>query len=84
MDAFSIAFVMYGVAGILLLFRLLKGPTFADRAIVSDTLTNVVTLFLVAYAIQVQNAMYLDVALIFAMMSFVGIITIAKYGVKHS
>ena len=84
MDAFSIAFVMYGVAGILLLFRLLRGPTFADRAIVSDTLTNVVTLFLVAYAIQVQNAMYLDVALIFAMMSFVGIITIAKYGVKHS
>ncbi len=84
MDGFSIAFVMYGVAGILLLFRLLKGPTFADRAIVSDTLTNVVTLFLVAYAIHVRDAMYLDVALIFAMMSFVGIITIAKYGVKHS
>ncbi len=84
MDLFSIAFVMYGVAGILLLFRLLRGPTFADRAIVSDTLTNIVTLFLVAYAIQVQDAMYLDVAIIFAMMSFVGIITIAKYGVKHS
>lgn len=84
MAASSIAFALYGIAGILLVFRLLRGPTFADRAIVSDTLTNIVTLFLVAYAIQVQNAMYLDVALIFAMMSFVGIITIAKYGVKHS
>ena len=84
MDLFSIAFVIYGIAGSLLLFRLLRGPTFADRAIISDTLTNIVTLFLVVYAIQVQDAMYLDVAIIFAMMSFVGIITIAKYGVKHS
>ena len=84
MAILSIAFVMYGIAATLLLFRLLKGPTFADRAIVSDTLTNVVTLFLVVYAIQVRDAMYMDVALIFAMMSFVGIITIAKYGVKHS
>ena len=84
MAILSIAFVMYGIAATLLLFRLLKGPTFADRAIVSDTITNIVTLFLVVFAIQVQDAMYLDVALIFAMMSFVGIITIAKYGVKHS
>lgn len=78
------AFLLYIAAGILLIIRLVAGPTFADRAIVADALTNIVTLFLVAYSIKIRNPMYLDVALVFAMMSFAGIIAIAKYGVKKT
>lgn len=76
------AIVIYIFAGALLSIRLVLGPTFADRAIVADALTNLVTFFLVAYSIKIRNPMYLDVAIIFAMMSFVGILAIAKYGVK--
>lgn len=78
----EIAVLLYVLAGILLAARLILGPTFADRAIVADAMTNLVTLLLVAYSITIRNPMYLDVAIIFAMMSFVGILAIAKYGVK--
>lgn len=80
----EIAVALYVLAGIILVVRLILGPTFADRAIVSDAITNIVTLFLVAYSVSIRNPMYLDVAIIFAMMSFVGVLAIAKYGVKNN
>ena len=65
-------------AALLLLIRAILGPTYADRVISIDTLTNIIILFMVLYSINLKNPLYLDTALLFAMISYVGVIAIAK------
>jgi len=66
------------ISGVLLVLRAILGPTYADRVISIDTLTNIIILFIVMYGIKIKNPMYLDIALLFALISYVGIIAIAK------
>ncbi len=65
-------------AALLLLVRAIIGPTYADRVISIDTLTNIIILFMVLYSINIRNPIYLDTAILFAMISYVGVIAIAK------
>lgn len=65
-------------AALLLLIRAIIGPTYADRVISIDTLTNLIILFMVLYSINIRNPIYLDTAILFAMISYVGVIAIAK------
>jgi len=66
------------ISGVLLVLRAILGPTYADRVISIDTLTNIIILFIVMYGIKIKNPMYLDIALLFALISYIGIIAIAK------
>ncbi len=71
------------VATLLVLVRLFRGPSFADRAIAAGTIVNVVILLMVIYSITIQNTFYLDIAIVFAMLSFTGLLAVAKYAVWH-
>ncbi|MFH1433046.1 MAG: monovalent cation/H+ antiporter complex subunit F [archaeon] len=65
-------------SAVLLISRAILGPTYADRVISIDTLTNIIIVFMVIHAIRIKNPMYLDTALLFALISYVGIIAISK------
>lgn len=69
------------VAGAVLLAatRLFRGPTAADRAVALDVLTLVFTPVMVGYAVISGRAVYLDVALVYAVLSFLGVIALARY-----
>jgi len=60
-------------------YRLLKGPTASDRAVALDALTNITTALLVLIAFLSARFIYLDVALVYAILAFVGVIAIARY-----
>ena len=60
-------------------YRLLKGPTASDRAVALDALTNITTALLVLIALISSRFIYLDVALVYAILAFVGVIAIARY-----
>ena len=67
-------------AGVLLAaIRLFRGPTAADRAVALDVLTLVVTPIMVGYAVLSGRSVYLDVALVYALLSFLGVIALARY-----
>ena len=67
-------------AGVLLAaIRLFRGPTAADRAVALDVLTLVVTPIMVGYAVLSGRSAYLDVALVYALLSFLGVIALARY-----
>ncbi len=67
-------------AGILLcLLRLLKGPTAPDRAAAMDTACTVTTALLVLLALFFGRPVYLDVALVYALLMFMGQVAIARY-----
>ena len=66
--------------GILLAFtRLILGPTIADRAVALDGMT-IITISLIVYIAYLSDRIiYLDVAIVYGLISFVGIVAIARY-----
>lgn len=76
------AVVLAGVIGIgvvLCLLRLLMGPTASDRAVAADTACTVTTALLVLLAFVFGRRIYLDVALVYAVLTFVGLVAVARY-----
>lgn len=66
-------------AGLLLsLLRLLWGPHAPDRVVAADTLSVIITASLVLLSYWFDNALYLDVALIYGVLSFIGIVALAR------
>lgn len=66
--------------GVFLSFlRMLKGPTASDRAVAVDTITTTVVALMVVLAFVFKRYVYLDVALVYSLLSFVGLIAIARF-----
>ena len=71
------AAVFMALALLLGMIRLLAGPDAADRVISADTLSVTITAGLAALAAYFGSALYLDVALVFAALAFIGTVAIA-------
>ncbi|MBT3031369.1 MAG: cation:proton antiporter [Candidatus Thiodiazotropha sp. (ex Codakia orbicularis)] len=72
------ALMMLGGAVLLSLLRLLMGPTAPDRVVAADTLAVITTSGLVVLAALLGSPLYLDVALIYGTLAFVGVVAIAR------
>ncbi len=70
---------MLAVATFLALYRLLRGPTAADRMVALDAITNVTAGLLMIIALLSGRFIYVDVTLVFAILSFIGLIVVARY-----
>jgi multicomponent Na+:H+ antiporter subunit F len=78
----SIALVLFVLlmGGILLSFvRLLRGRTGPDRAVALDTATLISTDLLVLIALFEGRSILVDVAIVYSVLSFLGILSIARY-----
>jgi len=76
----SLIFLTIIGAGILLcLLRMIMGPTTVDRAVAVDTTATVTTALLVLLGFFFQRYVYLDVALVYAVLTFIGAVAIARY-----
>jgi len=71
--------VIIGIGIILCIIRMVKGPTAADRAVALDTATIVTVALLVLLGFIFDRYIYLDVSLVYSIISFVGIIAIARF-----
>ena len=71
--------VLLLATGILLsTVRLFLGPTVPDRVVAADTLAVITTAGLVGLAGVFDNPVYLDVALVYGVLAFVGTVAIAR------
>jgi multicomponent K+:H+ antiporter subunit F len=77
--ALDIALAMVALATALCLFRLAAGPTLADRVLALDTLSINAIALLALLALRPGGAVYFEVALLIAMLGFVGTVALAKY-----
>ena len=73
------ALAMLLVSMILVLWRMARGPTAADRVIALDPLSMLVVAFLVTVSIHAQETSYLDVAIAYACIAFLGTVALARY-----
>ena len=63
------------IAGI----RILKGPTAADRVVGLDAVNTIVIISMVLFGAIYNEIFYIDVAIVYALLSFVSTLFIAKY-----
>lgn len=71
--------VIIGLGVILCFLRMVKGPTTADRAVALDTSVTVTTALLVLIGLLLKRRIYLDVSLVYAVLTFIGSVAIARY-----
>lgn len=76
---FWIAGILATVAGVLAFVRIILGPTSADRMVGLDGLTIIAISFLAFIAIVADRIIYLDVALVYGLVSFLGVVALARY-----
>jgi multicomponent Na+:H+ antiporter subunit F len=77
--SFLVALTLLAVAAVLTFIRLAKGPTLPDRVIAIDLIgVLLVCLLVVMSGVTAQQA-FLDVAMVVALISFVGTVAYARY-----
>lgn len=67
------------LAVLLVFIRLVRGPSLPDRVVALDLMTTLGVGIIAAYAIGTNQAIFLDVATIIALISFLGTIAFAYY-----
>jgi len=76
---FYIIISIISISIFLSVYRLLRGPSASDRAVALDALTNITTALLVLIAFLSARFIYLDVALVYAILAFIGVVAVARY-----
>jgi len=74
-----ILLIIVGLAILLCLLRMLKGPTAPDRAVALDTMATITTALLVLLGFIFGRYVYIDVALVYAVLTFIGSVAIARF-----
>ncbi len=59
--------------------RFILGPTAADRTVALDVLTIISTSTIVLIGLYMNRVIYLDVAMVYGILSFIGVIAVARY-----
>jgi multicomponent Na+:H+ antiporter subunit F len=73
------ALVFAGAGLILGTWRLLKGPDAPNRAVALDVLTLITMPLMIGVAVNTGRGIYLDVALVYAVLAFLGVVALARY-----
>jgi multicomponent Na+:H+ antiporter subunit F len=77
--AFTVTLTTLALAAILAFIRLVRGPTLPDRVIAIDLMGVLIVCLLVVVAASTAQQAFLDVAMVVALISFVGTVAYARY-----
>lgn len=72
------AFGLMALALLLSLLRFGLGPRTPDRLVAADTLSVITTAGLAGVAALLGSPLYLDVALVYGVLAFVGVVALAR------
>ena len=61
------------------IIRLVIGPDTVDRVVAIDLLTTVTIALIALLAHHMERYIYLDVALVYGLLSFLGVLAVARY-----
>ena len=77
--ATQIGLVLVGLASLLSIYRLWRGPTLPDRILALDTLTINVIALIVLFGIWIGNNINFEAALLMAVLGFISTVALSKY-----
>jgi len=61
------------------IIRVFKGPTAPDRVVGLDTINTLVIVGMIVFGIATSSVIYIDVAIVYALLSYISTLFIAKY-----
>jgi len=67
------------LCSILALIRVIRGPSAPDRVVGVDTINTMVIVGMIAFGIAYREVIYIDVAIVYALLSFISTLFIARY-----
>ena len=73
------AVVFLGLCIVIALVRVGIGPTVPDRIVGLDTVNTIVVVAMVLLGAAFRQAIYIDVAIVYALLSFITTLFVAKY-----
>ncbi len=76
---FAVAVLSLFIAMVLLLVRLIAGPTVYDRVLAVNAFGTCTVLFIGATGFLFERPEFLDIALLYALINFVGTLAILKF-----
>ncbi|MDD1507250.1 K+/H+ antiporter subunit F [Pseudomonas sp. CNPSo 3701] len=74
-----VCMALMGVAMLLNLARLVRGPSMPDRVLALDTLYINALALIVLFGIWLQSDLFFEAALLIAIMGFVGTVAVGKH-----
>jgi multicomponent K+:H+ antiporter subunit F len=80
--ALAAAFAALGIAILLALWRLVRGPDAPDRILALDTLYIDAVAFIVLLGVRTGSAAYFEAALLIALFGFVATVALARFVVR--
>ncbi len=77
--AISITLMLYAIAMVFGLMRMVRGPSAQDRVLALDFIYIVGMLVMLVLAIRFESSMYFEGALLMVLFGFVGSVAMAKF-----
>ena len=71
--------IFYVLMALVMLIRVAKGPNAVDRALICDASQVLLSTALLLYSLFCGRAIYLDIALVVALLGFIGTVLVARY-----
>ena len=71
--------ICFAVLALTLLVRFILGPSVVDRAVAADSIDMLTDMALVLFGLHSGRGIYLDIALVTALLGFIGSTMIARY-----
>ncbi len=70
---------LFALAGVMVMIRLISGPSFADRMISTGALINIIVTIIALESFKVGKDFYMDIAILMILLSLVGTLAIVRY-----
>ena len=79
LTGYLIVFIALLICIALALIRVIIGPTAPDRVVGVDTINTIVAVSMIVFGAAFREVIYIDVAIVYALLSFISTLFIAKY-----
>jgi len=79
MNVFMLTLVFVLISIAVAMIRVLLGPTVPDRVVGLDTINTLVIASMILFGVAYKEVIYIDVAIVYALLSYVTTLFIAKY-----
>lgn len=76
---FAWAAMITGICALAMVGRLVAGPTIPDRIVALDSINTMVVALMILLSLVCDSVVMVDVAIVYAALSFVGTMFIARY-----
>lgn len=79
LDLFFFAVVILAILALLALVRVYLGPSLPDRVVAVDAINSLTIAAMLLLGVVYKQLIFIDVAIVYALLSFVSTLYIAKY-----